>query len=254
MGGFLFLPKDEEQARLCVTALESIVVEEGQKVLGWRSVPVDNALVGPSARSCEPVMRQVFIGREAGNLDQDGFERRLFKIRKRLENTVSALRLSEQKLFYVVSLSSRTVVYKGMLTPEQVGPYFKDLADKDFESALCLTHSRFSTNTFPSWDLAHPFRFIAHNGEINTLRGNINWMHAREALFATPHFPNGEMRKMLPIVREGQSDSATLDNALEMLVGRPLLAPCHDDAHPEAWQKHKTMPNTKRTFTATTPP
>jgi glutamate synthase (ferredoxin) len=247
--GFLFLPKDEEQARLCVTALESIVVEEGQKVLGWRSVPVDNALVGPSARSCEPVMRQVFIGREAGNLDQDGFERRLFKIRKRLENTVSALRLSEQKLFYVVSLSSRTVVYKGMLTPEQVGPYFKDLADKDFESALCLTHSRFSTNTFPSWDLAHPFRFIAHNGEINTLRGNINWMHAREALFATPHFPNGEMRKMLPIVREGQSDSATLDNALEMLVaGGRSLPHAMMMLIPEAWQKHKTMPQHKKDF------
>jgi glutamate synthase (ferredoxin) len=247
--GFFFLPKNVSQAKQCIQAAEAIVAEEGQKLIGWREVPVDDSMIGPSAKACEPVMRQIFVGKSPSIKDSDAFERKLFLIRKRLEKAVSALGLSEQKLFYVTSFSSRTVVYKGMLTPEQVQPYFPDLSDPDFESALCLTHSRFSTNTFPSWDLAHPFRFVAHNGEINTLRGNINWMHSREALFESPNYPGGEIKKLLPVVREGQSDSATFDNALEMLVaGGRSLPHAMMMLIPEAWQNHQTMPQYKKDF------
>ena len=246
---FLFLPRDPSQRETCVQLTEKSVAEEGQSLLGWRDVPVDNSLVGPSARACEPVMRQLFVGQGKGMKDQDAFERRLFLLRKRVEHGVTALNLSESKLFYFASFSTRTIVYKGMLTPSQVQAYFPDLSDPAFESALSLTHSRFSTNTFPSWDLAHPFRYVAHNGEINTLRGNINWMHAREAHFKTPHFPGDEVKKLLPIVREGQSDSATFDNALEMLVeGGRSLPHSVMMLIPEAWQAHKTMSQTKKDF------
>jgi glutamate synthase (ferredoxin) len=247
--GVVFLPKLPDHIQYCEEVISRVVKEEDQTILGWRLVPTDNSEVGPTARASEPVMKQVFIGKGKDIKNQDAFERKLYLIRKRIEHTVEASILTEKKLFYFASFSCRTLVYKGMLTPGQVSPYFPDLRDKDVESALALVHSRFSTNTFPSWDLAHPFRYIAHNGEINTLRGNINWMHAREALFASDYYSQDEMKKLLPIIREGQSDSATFDNALEILVmaGRPL-------PHammmliPEAWSGHATMPQYKKDF------
>ncbi len=247
--GAVFLPKIPDHIQYCEEVFARVVKEEGQTLLGWRLVPTDNSEIGPTARASEPVMKQIFIGKSKDIKDADAFERKLFLIRKRVENAVAASVLTEKHLFYMASLSCRTLVYKGMLTPGQVAPYFRDLRDQDVESALALVHSRFSTNTFPSWDLAHPFRYIAHNGEINTLRGNINWMHAREALFASDYYSADEMKKLLPIVREGQSDSATFDNALEILVmsGRSLP---HSMMMmiPEAWTGHATMPQYKKDF------
>jgi glutamate synthase (ferredoxin) len=247
--GAIFLPKDHEQIKACEDMLVKIVQEEGQTLLGWRVTPTDNTEIGLTARASEPIMKHVFIGKSKNIKDQDAFERKLFLIRKRIENQVAASPLSEKSLFYIASLSCRTIVYKGMLTPGQVNSYFRDLRDKDTESALALVHSRFSTNTFPSWDLAHPFRYIAHNGEINTLRGNINWMHARQALFETDYFSKEEIQKMLPIIREGQSDSASFDNALEILVmtGRSLPHSMMMMV-PEAWTGHATMPQYKKDF------
>ncbi len=247
--GVVFLPKLPDHIKFCEDVFEKIVREEGQTLLGWRLVPTDNTEVGPTARASEPVMKQIFIGRSKEIKDQDAFERKLFLIRKRVENLVAGSTLTEKNLFYVASLSCRTIVYKGMLTPGQVAPYFRDLRDPSMESALALVHSRFSTNTFPSWDLAHPFRYIAHNGEINTLRGNINWMHAREALFDSDYFTSEEMKRLLPIVREGQSDSATFDNALEILVmGGRSLPHAVMMMIPEAWTGHATMPQYKKDF------
>ena len=246
---FAFLPQAPAEAALVKAAFERIVREEGQAFLGWRAVPVDNSMIGPTAKKGEPVMAQAFVGANAALTDQDAFERKLYLIRKRSEGEVSAMAVSQRKLYYVASFSSRTLVYKGMLTPEQLRQYFPDLSDTDFESALCISHSRFSTNTFPSWDLAHPFRYIAHNGEINTLRGNINWMHARQALFQSKYFPGEDVKGLLPIITEGGSDSAALDNALELLTmaGRSL-------PHalmmliPEPWSAAESMPAEKRDF------
>jgi glutamate synthase (NADPH/NADH) large chain len=247
--GMIFLPQDAQGQATVKASLEKLIKEEGQGLLGWRPVPVDHSMIGPTALKAEPAMAQLFIARASGLDDQDSFERKLYLIRKRCEGEILASSLKDRKLFYVASMSSRTIVYKGMLTPEQVRPYFPDLADPDFESALCISHSRFSTNTFPSWDLAHPFRYLAHNGEINTLRGNANWMHARQALFQSKYFPGPDIKRLLPIITEGGSDSAALDNALELLVmaGRSL-------PHammmliPEAWSGHKSMSQAKKDF------
>jgi len=232
---------------------EAIVVEEGQRVLGWRDVPTNDADLGPSAIAVEPIFRQVFIGRGeafgAAGTDADmRFERKLYVIRKRLEHDVDGMALPDPRSFYVPSLSSRTLIYKGMLTANQIAPMFPDLVDPDFESALALVHQRFSTNTFPSWPLAHPYRFIAHNGEINTLRGNINWMKARESLLESDVLGE-DLKKILPIIREGGSDTAIFDNVLEFLVmaGRSL-------PHavlmmiPEPWQNHEGMTEELRAF------
>ncbi len=248
--GSVFLPKESNQAKACEDIFARVIKEEGQELLGWRLVPTENAEVGPTARAGEPAMKQIFIGKSASIKDSDAFERKLFLIRKRVEHAVSAdAKIKEKSLFYVTTLSCRTIGYKGMLTTGQVSPYFPDLRDKDMESAIALVHSRFSTNTFPSWDLAHPFRYIAHNGEINTLRGNINWMHAREALFESSHYTPEEMKRILPIVREGQSDSATFDNALEILVmGGRSLPHAIMMLIPEAWTGHATMPQYKKDF------
>ncbi len=248
--GMVFLPKDPAQAARCRETFEGIAREEGQPVLGWRPVPTDNSMIGPTALAGEPAQHQVFLGRDSRLKDQDAFERRLFLIRKRAENALDAETApGGGRCFYVSSLSSRTLVYKGMLTPDQLDPYFPDLSDPAMESALALVHSRFSTNTFPSWDLSHPFRLLAHNGEINTLRGNINWMHARQALFESPLFPGEEMKRLLPVVREGGSDSAVLDNVLEMMVmcGRSLPEAMMM-LIPEAWSGHATMPQNKKDF------
>ncbi|HTB33977.1 MAG TPA: glutamate synthase central domain-containing protein, partial [bacterium] len=246
---FMFLPKDPAQAAQIKSLFERIVREEGQRFLGWRAVPVVNSMIGPTALKGEPAMAQAFVAANPALPDQDAFERKLYLIRKRSEGEVQGLDIAEKRLYYVASCSSRTIVYKGMLTPEQVRQYFPDLSDPDFDSALCISHSRFSTNTFPSWDLAHPFRYIAHNGEINTLRGNTNWMHARQALFQSKYFPGEDVKRLLPIITEGGSDSAALDNALELLLmGGRSLPHALMMLIPEPWSGAADMPKAKRDF------
>ena len=246
--GLVFLPRDPAQAATCQQMLAAIVAEEGQSVLGWREVPTDASPVGPSARAVEPRFAQVFIGRAGDVPDRAAFERKLYVIRKRLEHAVAKTALAERKYFYVPSLSSNTLIYKGMLSADQIETMFPDVVDPLVESALALVHQRFSTNTFPSWPLAHPYRYVAHNGEINTLRGNINWMHAREALCRSALLGE-DLKKIMPIVIEGGSDSATFDNVLEFLVmaGRPLpLAVLM--MIPEPWAGHESMSEERRAF------
>src|SRR5213080_4039767 len=246
--GLVFLPRDPEPRDKVRALLHSIVEEEGQRLCGWRDVPTDDRLLGATARSVEPCITQVFIGRGAGVRDHAGFERKLYVIRKLFEKAVAALDIPENKFAYIPSLSSNTLIYKGMLSADQIETMYPDLADPDVESALALVHQRFSTNTFPSWPLAHPYRYIAHNGEINTLRGNINWMRAREALCRSDVLGD-DLKKVLPVTREGLSDSATFDNVLEFLVmnGRSL-------PHailmmiPEPWQNHESMSPERRAF------
>src|SRR5881628_1687975 len=246
--GLVFLPRDPEQRDKVRALLHSIVEEEGQRLCGWRDVPTDDHPLGATALSVEPHITQVFIGRGAGVRDHAGFERKLYVIRKLFEKAVAALDIPENKFAYIPSLSSNTLIYKGMLSADQIVTMYPDLADPDVESALALVHQRFSTNTFPSWPLAHPYRYIAYNGEINTLRGNINWMRAREALCRSDLLGN-DLRKVLPVTREGLSDSATFDNVLDFLVmnGRSL-------PHailmmiPEPWQNHEAMSPERRAF------
>ena len=250
--GMLFLPRRLDEQRLIEELITRIVHEEGQILLGWRSVPTDSSGLGDTARQGEPEIKQVFIGRGQKLQDHPDaasrFERKLYVIQKRLARAVFELQLEEAALFYIASLSSQTIVYKGMLIADQVGEMFPDLVDPDVESALALVHSRFSTNTFPSWPLAHPYRYCAHNGEINTLRGNLNWMRAREALCESDLFGD-DLPKLFPVAREGQSDTATFDNVLQFLVmtGRSL-------PHailmmiPEPWSKHETMAPDRRAF------
>ena len=221
--GLVFLPHEEHDRNAIKDLIARIVDEEGQTLLGWRDVPVDNRLVGDSARATQPAFQHVFIG--ARGVAGREFERKLYVIRKRVEHAVDTLNIQalSRRFFYIASLSASTLIYKGMLTAQQLEPMFPDLSDEALESSLALVHQRFSTNTFPSWPLAHPYRYIAHNGEINTLRGNINWMRARESLLQSDVLGE-DMKKILPVIREGGSDTATFDNVLEMLVmaGRTL--------------------------------
>ena len=246
--GLVFLPRDPAQAAECERILEGMVRDEGQTVLGWRDVPTDSSAVGPSARAVEPRFRQIFVGRAEGVPDRAAFERKLFVIRKRAEHAVAGTGLAERKFFYVPSLSANTLIYKGMLSADQIEGMFPDVTDPLVDSALALVHQRFSTNTFPSWPLAHPYRMIAHNGEINTLRGNINWMHAREAICRSSVLGE-DLKKIMPVVVEGGSDSAVFDNVLEFLVmaGRPLpLAVLM--MIPEAWAGHEGMSDERKAF------
>jgi glutamate synthase (NADPH) large chain len=246
--GLVFLPRATAEAAECQRILEAIIGEEGQTVLGWRDVPTDSSAVGPSARAVEPIFRQVFVGRAEGVADRAAFERKLYVIRKRAEHAVNRTSLAEKKFFYLPSLSANTLIYKGMLSADQIEGMFPDVTDPLVDSALALVHQRFSTNTFPSWPLAHPYRLIAHNGEINTLRGNINWMHAREAIVRSAVLGD-DLRKLMPIVLEGGSDSASFDNVLEFLVmaGRPLpLAILM--MIPEAWAGHEGMSEDRKAF------
>jgi glutamate synthase (NADPH) large chain len=246
--GIMFLPRNPAVRRRIEQVFEQIVQSEGQTFLGWRTVPVDNSSLGETARACEPFMRQAFIGRSADVTDEIAFERKLYLIRKRAYSEIRTSTMAGAEFWYVTSLSCRTIVYKGMLLTDQLDRYFPDLVNPAMETALALVHSRFSTNTFPSWDRAHPYRFIAHNGEINTLRGNLNWMHAREALFESEAFGE-DMEKILPIINPNGSDSAMFDNTLELLVlaGRPL-------AHammmmiPEPWSGDDNMDPARRAF------
>ena len=246
--GMVFLPKEPGDRAQVEQLFESIVHDEGQTVLGWRDVPTDDSAIGPTAKASEPVVRQLFIGRTESVEDERGFERKLFVIRRRVEKAVKRSDIRQRGLFYVSSLSYKTVVYKGMLLAAQLTAFYPDLRDEAFASALALVHSRFSTNTFPSWARAHPYRYLAHNGEINTLRGNINWMHARESRFAAKLFGE-DISKLLPVIDADGSDSAMFDNALEMLTlsGRSL-------AHslmmmiPEPWTGDPFMDAERRAF------
>ncbi len=225
---------------------EKIAAEEGQPAIGWRNVPTDNSKLGNTAKSSEPFMQQVFLKRAADITDDKAFERKLYVIRKRAEAEIHKAQVDPY--WYASSLSCRTLVYKGMLMPEQVGQYYSDLQDPDMESALALVHSRFSTNTFPSWERSHPYRYIAHNGEINTLRGNINWMYARQSLFESELFGD-DIKKIQPVIDLEGSDSAIFDNALEMLVlaGRSLPHAVMMMI-PEPWTAHESMSDEKKAF------
>ncbi|MDY6992048.1 MAG: glutamate synthase central domain-containing protein, partial [Pseudomonadota bacterium] len=246
--GMVFLPQQTEKRQACEQVMAEYIAAEGQTLLGWRDVPVNNEGLGESVKVIEPVVRQVFIGRGASCADQDAFERKLFVIRKQVEHAVLAQLGFNNDQFYIPSLSSRTVLYKGMLLAHQVGSYYNDLHDPQMISALALVHQRFSTNTFPTWDLAQPFRMIAHNGEINTLRGNINWMAARRHSMVSAML-GADLDKLWPLIREGQSDSACFDNALELLVaGGYSLAQAMMLLIPEAWADNPLMDNTRRAF------
>src|SRR5678815_3804944 len=246
--GIVFLPRNPTLRRRIEERFEQIVQSEGQAVLGWRTVPCNNSMLGDTAKSCEPFMRQVFVKRNPAIADELAFERKLYVIRKRAYSEIRTSTLEGAASWYISSLSHKTLVYKGMLTTMQLAPYFPDLSDPSMETALALVHSRFSTNTFPSWDRAHPYRYIAHNGEINTVRGNANWMRAREALFNSAAFGD-DMRKILPIINPNGSDSAMFDNTLELLVlaGRPLPR-ATTLLIPEPWSHHQSMDDAKRAF------
>ncbi len=248
--GLIFLPQVEKQRNQCKQTVEKFIVAQGQQLIGWRKVPVDpdGADIGPSARATEPVIEQLFIA-AADGYEGDAFERQLYLIRKQASKEIrNDSSLEQGKMFYVCSLSSKVIIYKGQLMPEQVFKYFPDLHETDFTSHLAMVHSRFSTNTFPSWDRAQPNRFMSHNGEINTLRGNKNWMRAREGVAKSDLFSD-DLSKVFPVVEPDCSDSGTFDNVLEFLLmtGRTLQEAVMMMV-PEAWQNHETMPETKRAF------
>ena len=246
--GLIFLPTDEKEKAFCKDEFKRIVEGEGLEFLGWREVPVDNSGIGKGARDTQPNMTQVFIGKGGGDKDHLAFERKLYVIRKQIESAVKGSSMEQKSFFYITNLSSRTMSYKGLLKPSQLRGFFPDLQDGSLESSLCLVHSRYSTNTFPTWDLAQPFRFLAHNGEINTLRGNINWVSARERILSSPLFGT-DIEKLKPVIVKGGSDSAAIDNVFELLVlsGRSL-----EHAMmmliPAAWEHDKFMPKELKDF------
>ncbi len=247
--GMVFLPQDEKARKKIMEIVERCVSEVGQSVLGWRKVPTNNSDLGPTALSAEPSIWQVFVRRASDVKSAEAFERKIYVIRKYAERMVRETGLAGAKDFYVCSMSYKTILYKGMLTPPQVPAYFDDLKDDAFQSAIALVHSRFSTNTMPSWPLAHPFRTLAHNGEINTLRGNRNWMKARESLLRSDLFTEDEVKKILPVVEENGSDSATLDNVVELLVmGGRSIPHVMMMLIPEAWEKDPEMSAEKKAF------
>ena len=247
--GMVFLPKENASRIACEQEIERSVMAEGQVVLGWRNVPVDMAMpMSPTVREKEPVIRQIFIGRGPDIMVTDALERKLYVIRKSSGHAIQALNLIHGKEFFVPSMSARTVVYKGLLMADQVGVYYKDLQDPRCVSALALVHQRFSTNTFPEWPLAHPYRLIAHNGEINTVKGNFNWMRAREGVMKSAVLGD-DLKKLFPLIYEGQSDTACFDNALELLLmaGYPI-AQAMMMMIPEAWENHTQMDDNRRAF------
>jgi len=247
--GMIFLPKEHASRLACEQEMERAIKAEGQLFLGWRDVPVNRDMpMSPAVRKKEPIMRQVFIGRGADVIVQDALERKLYVIRKTASAAIQRLHLKHSKEYYVPSMSSRTVVYKGLLLADQVGVYFRDLEDERCVSALGLVHQRFSTNTFPEWPLSHPYRYVAHNGEINTVKGNYNWMKAREGVMSSPVL-GADLAKLYPISFAGQSDTATFDNCLELLtmagypIGQAVMMMI-----PEPWEQHTTMDERRRAF------
>ena len=244
--GMVFLPPDAASRKQCEGLVEKIVAEEQVRLLGWRDVPVKSDAIGVQARRTEPAIRQVFIARDV--LDEAQFERKLYVIRKRIENAIRQSAIAGREYFYIPSLSGNTIVYKGLLLPHQMAAYYQDLTDASLTSALALVHSRFSTNTFPTWPLAHPYRYICHNGEINTLKGNVNWMRARQGRLESDLF-GADIPKLFPIVHDQQSDSACLDNALEFLVlGGRSLPHAMMMLIPEPWVGNPQMDLDRRGF------
>jgi len=247
--GALFMPRDAERRELVRKTFEEVAAREGLSILGWRAdMPVDNSTLGETVKPTEPFHMQVFIGKGKLKLSEDEFERKLYILRKSISAAI--YRKYERRLsgYYPVSVSCRTVIYKGMFLADQLGTYYPDLHEPDFESALALVHQRFSTNTFPTWSLAHPYRMIAHNGEINTLRGNNNWMAARQASVSSPLYGD-DISKLWPISYEGQSDTACFDNALEFLVqGGYSLTHAMMMMIPEAWAGNPLMDEERRAF------
>ena len=251
--GLVFLPTDKKDYNFCKNVFAQVIRKEGQLLLGWRKVPVDDAEIGETARQTQPIIEQVFIKQAADcrlqTVDQNlDFERKLYVIRKQVENKIRASKIKQKSFFYITNLSSRTFSYKGLLMPYQLESFFPDLKDKSLKSNLALVHSRYSTNTFPTWDLSQPFRFLAHNGEINTLRGNINWMKAREGLLKSELFGK-DLKKLFPIIVPGGSDSAAIDNVFELLLlsGRPLQHAMMM-LIPSAWEQDKLMDENLKSF------
>ena len=247
--GMIFLPKEHASRMACEQEMERAIKAEGQVLLGWRDVPVNRDMpMSPTVRAKEPILRQVFIGRGSDVIVQDALERKLYVIRKTASAAIQGLKLKHSKEYYVPSMSSRTVIYKGLLLADQVGTYFLDLRDPRCVSALGLVHQRFSTNTFPEWPLAHPYRYVAHNGEINTVKGNYNWMKAREGVMASPVLA-ADLQKLYPISFADQSDTATFDNCLELLTmaGYPISQAVMMMI-PEPWEQHATMDPRRRAF------
>ena len=246
--GMVFLPQEPASRMACEQEIERAIQAEGQLLLGWRDVPTDDSGLSPRTKEVEPVIRQVFVARGSRDVDQDAFERKLYIIRKRAGHAIQSLHLRHGREFYVPSFSTRTITYKGMLLAKQVGEYYPDLHDTSMVSALAMVHQRFSTNTFPTWDLAHPFRFISHNGEINTLRGNFNWIRARQHGIASTVLGE-DLDKIWPLIYDGQSDSASFDNALELLVmGGYSIAHAMMMMIPEAWSGNPLMDEDRRAF------
>jgi len=245
--GMVFLPVEPHERMSCEAIVEEIVRDEGLAVLGWRDTPVNANTIGRLARSTQPYIEQIFIKRAYG-MNEDALERKLYVIRKRAEKEVAATSLREKSFFYVPSLSCRTIVYKGLLLAPQIANFYLELSNSEVRSGLCLVHQRFSTNTFPTWHLAHPYRYICHNGEINTLRGNVNWMQARTSVLASPLFGD-DIKKLEPIIAPGGSDSANLDNAVELLLlaGRSLPH-VMEMLIPQAWLNDPTMPDDVKAF------
>jgi glutamate synthase (NADPH/NADH) large chain len=248
--GVVFLPTIEAERKKCKQTVEQIVAQQGQQLVGWRKVPTDpkGADVGRTALQGEPFIEQLFIAAGDG-LSGDAFERQLYIIRKQASQQLrGSASMRQAKMFYINSLSTKVIIYKGMLMSWQLLPYFPDLTDQDYTSHLAMVHSRFSTNTFPSWDRAQPNRFMSHNGEINTLRGNMNWMQAREGVVDSDLF-GSELNKLFPVVEPDCSDSGNFDNVLEFLLmtGRTLQEAVMMMI-PEAWQNHKSMADHKRAF------
>ena len=245
--GMMFLPVDPHDRILCEGIVEQCAKKEGLSVLGWRDTPIDGNTIGRVARNSQPYIEQVFIRRSAG-MDQAAFERKLYVLQKTSAAEVANTDLKEKELFYVPSFSSRTIVYKGLLLAPQIPRFYRELSDPEVTSAICMVHQRFSTNTFPSWQLAHPYRYICHNGEINTLRGNMNWMYARQSVLASPLFGK-DIRKLLPIIAPGGSDSAMLDNAVQLLtLGGRSLDHVMSMLIPEAWDNAPEMPPDVKAF------
>src|SRR5450432_3960059 len=246
--GLVFLPTDPDVRLECERLFEQAIRDEGQTFLGWRTVPTNNRMLGPTAISCQPVLKQIFVGRSPDINDDLAFERKLYVIRRSVRRQVRQSEMVQQGRFYIVGLSARTLTYKGMLNPDQMRDFFPDLADERVESALAIVHSRFSTNTFPSWQRAQPYRLIAHNGEINTLRGNVNWMHARESMFASKLFGD-DLAKCIPVIDTEGSDSGMFDNAFELLVlaGRSLPHALMMMI-PEPWSNHESMSQARKDF------
>ncbi|MGA8290574.1 MAG: glutamate synthase central domain-containing protein, partial [Acidobacteriaceae bacterium] len=245
--GMVFLPVEKLNRLQCEGIFEQIIREEGLTILGWRDTPCNGNAIGRVARASQPYIQQIFIGKPDA-MDEDAFERKLYVVRKLAEQKIAESSIEDKEIFYIPSLSSRTIIYKGLLLAPQIASFYGELADPEVDSALCLVHQRFSTNTFPSWRLAHPFRYVAHNGEINTLRGNVNWMHARQSILESPAF-GPDIEKLFPIVEDGSSDSSAFDNAVELLFQSGRSMP-HVMAMliPEAWAGNPHMKPEKRAF------